>query len=45
MGGDDAARFVRWVNEVTGGDPTCRLPGRAEIDDPAVRRRVLAWNP
>ncbi|WP_328617535.1 NACHT domain-containing protein [Amycolatopsis sp. NBC_00355] len=36
----DVLGFLRWVNEITGGEPVCRLPRRAEIEDPAVRRAL-----
>lgn len=44
MDRSDASRFVRWINDVTEGDPSYRLPERAEMDDPAVRR-ALARTP
>ncbi len=36
----DVLGFIQWVNEVTGGEPVYRLPSRAEIEDPAVRRAL-----
>ncbi|GAA1988555.1 NACHT domain-containing protein [Amycolatopsis minnesotensis] len=36
----DVLGFIRWVNEITGGEPGYRLPSRAEIEDPAVRRAL-----
>jgi energy-coupling factor transporter ATP-binding protein EcfA2 len=34
--GSDAVAFVNWVNEITDGQPGCRLPTLREIQDPAV---------
>ena len=34
--GSDAAIFVEWLNDITGGQPSYRLPTRAEIQDQAV---------
>ncbi len=34
--GSDAIAFVDWVNEITGGQPSYRLPTLAEIQDSAV---------
>jgi hypothetical protein len=36
MRGSDAVAFVNWINEITGGQPTYRLPRLTEIQDPAV---------
>lgn len=36
----DAVAFVRWVNDITGGEPGYWLPTRGELDDPAVRRAL-----
>lgn len=33
----DAAAFVDWINAISGGQPTYRLPALAEIQDPVVR--------
>lgn len=33
----DAAAFIDWVNAISAGQPTYRLPGFAEIQDPVVR--------
>jgi hypothetical protein len=40
--GRETSAFARWVNTVTEGDPTCRLPTRAELADPVVRRVLTA---
>ncbi|MEU3508465.1 hypothetical protein ABZ733_11160 [Streptomyces longwoodensis] len=32
----DADRFVRWLNDITGGDTVYRLPTPAELEDPAA---------
>jgi hypothetical protein len=42
MRASDAAAFVRWVNDVIGGEPAYRLPGDAELDDPVVQRLIAA---
>jgi hypothetical protein len=36
----DVLGFIQWVNEIAGGEPVYRLPSRAEIEDPAVRRAL-----
>lgn len=40
--GREAAAFAHWANRVAGGERVCRLPTRAEIDDPVVRRAITA---
>jgi energy-coupling factor transporter ATP-binding protein EcfA2 len=47
MWAGDAANFVTWLNRITGGEPTCRLPTRAELDDPLVQhaRKALSSPP
>lgn len=40
--GREAAAFAHWANTVAGGERVCRLPTRAEIDDPVVRRAITA---
>lgn len=40
--GREAAAFTRWANSVAGGERVCRLPTRAEIDDPLVHRAIVA---
>ena len=42
MRASDAAAFVRWVNDVIGGEPAYRLPGGAELDDPVAQRLIAA---
>lgn len=43
----DAVAFVRWLNGITGGEPACRLPTRAELDDHVVQhaRKSLSSPP
>lgn len=36
----DVLGFIQWVNEIAGGEAVYRLPGRTEIEDPAVRRAL-----
>ncbi|MGH3620430.1 MAG: NACHT domain-containing protein, partial [Sciscionella sp.] len=36
----EATAFVRWVNELTGGEPGYRLPTDAELAEPAVQRAL-----
>jgi hypothetical protein len=40
--GREAAAFAQWAGTVAGGEQVCRLPTRAELDDPVVRRAVAA---
>jgi hypothetical protein len=42
--GREAVEFTRWVNTISGG-VTWRLPTRAELDDPVVRRALNASVP
>lgn len=43
----DAVAFVHWLNGITGGEPACRLPTRAELDDHVVQhaRKSLSSPP
>lgn len=36
----DVLSFVRWANEIVGGEAAYRLPNREEVNDPAVRRAL-----
>ena len=42
MRASDAAAFVRWVNDVIGGEPAYRLPGGAELINPVTQRLIAA---
>jgi hypothetical protein len=41
MRGSDAAMFVEWINELTGGPSAYRLPTWDEIQDPGIRDTVV----
>jgi hypothetical protein len=38
--GGDLPAFVQWVNGIVGGEPVYRLPARAEIEAPVLRRAL-----
>ncbi|HEX4705954.1 MAG TPA: NACHT domain-containing protein [Pseudonocardiaceae bacterium] len=38
--GAESAAFAQWVNTITAGEAVCRLPTRAEIEDPVVLRAL-----